>query len=44
VDQLARAMAQLPPGQADDLIAGLATLVDLATPIAKLRDDPMRRA
>jgi DNA-binding MarR family transcriptional regulator len=44
VDQLARAMAQLPPGQADDLIAGLATLVDLATPIAKPRDDPMRRA
>ena len=34
VDQLARAMARLPPGQADELIAGLATLVDLATPIA----------
>jgi len=34
VDQLARAMARLPPGHADELIAGLATLVDLATPIA----------
>jgi DNA-binding MarR family transcriptional regulator len=33
VDQLARAMARLPPGQADELIAGLRTLVDLATPI-----------
>jgi DNA-binding MarR family transcriptional regulator len=35
VDQLARAMARLSPGQADELIAGLATLVDLATPTAK---------
>ena len=34
VDQLARALARLPPGQADDLIVGLATLVDLATSIA----------
>src|SRR5580693_9450252 len=33
VDQLARAMARLPSGQADELIAGLRTLVDLATPI-----------
>ena len=31
VDQLARALARLPPGRADDLIAGLRTLVDLAT-------------
>jgi DNA-binding MarR family transcriptional regulator len=30
VDHLARAMARLPPGRADDLIAGLRTLVDLA--------------
>jgi DNA-binding MarR family transcriptional regulator len=33
VDQLARAMARLPSGQADELIVGLRTLVDLATPI-----------
>jgi DNA-binding MarR family transcriptional regulator len=32
VDMLASAMARLPPGQADELIAGLRTLVDLATP------------
>ncbi len=32
VDQLARAMARLPPAQADELIAGLRALVDLATP------------
>ena len=31
VDQLARALARLPPGRADDLIAGLRALVDLAT-------------
>jgi DNA-binding MarR family transcriptional regulator len=31
VDHLARTMARLPPGRADDLIAGLRTLVDLAT-------------
>jgi DNA-binding MarR family transcriptional regulator len=31
VGHLARAMARLPPGRADDLIAGLRTLVDLAT-------------
>jgi len=30
VDHLARTMARLPPGRADDLIAGLRTLVDLA--------------
>ena len=35
VDQVARAMARLPPGQADELIAGLRSLVDLATPIPK---------
>ena len=29
VDKLARAMARLPPGQADELIVGLRTLVDL---------------
>jgi hypothetical protein len=32
VDHLACALARLPPGRADDLIAGLRTLVDLATP------------
>ena len=32
VDQLARAMARLPPGHADELIAGLQVLVDLAVP------------
>ena len=31
VDQLARALARLPPGRADDLIAGFRALVDLAT-------------
>ena len=31
VDQLARALARLPPGRADDIIAGLRALVDLAT-------------
>jgi len=35
VDHLARTMARLPPGRADDLIAGLRTLVDLA---ANLKD------
>jgi DNA-binding MarR family transcriptional regulator len=33
VDQLARALARLPPGQAGELIAGLRALVDLATPV-----------
>lgn len=33
VDHLARSMARLPPGRADELIAGLRTLVDLATPV-----------
>lgn len=33
VNQLARAMARLPSGQADELIVGLRTLVDLAAPI-----------
>ncbi|MDQ2816352.1 MAG: MarR family transcriptional regulator [Actinomycetota bacterium] len=32
VEQLARAMARLPSGQADDLTAGLRALVDLAPP------------
>jgi DNA-binding MarR family transcriptional regulator len=32
VDQLTRAMARLPPGRADELIAGLRSLVDLAAP------------
>ena len=30
---LASALARLPPDQADELITGLRTLVDLATPI-----------
>ena len=42
VDMLASAMARLPPGRADELIAGLTTLVDLATPVQQPRDDPMR--
>jgi DNA-binding MarR family transcriptional regulator len=42
VDQLVRAMARLPPGQADELVTGLVTLVDLA-PDHKSRNDPMRR-
>ena len=33
VDHLAGAMERLPPDQADELIAGLRALVDLATPI-----------
>jgi len=32
LDRLAGALARLPPGRADDLIAGLRALVDLATP------------
>jgi hypothetical protein len=31
-NQLAAAMARLPPGRADDLIAGLRALVDEAAP------------
>jgi len=42
VDQLARAMARLPSGQADELIAGLRTLVDLARP-GENQNDPIRR-
>ena len=38
VDMLASAMARLPPGQADGLIAGLRTLVDLATPDRESRE------
>ena len=33
VDHLAVALARLPPGQADDLIAGLRALVDAAPPV-----------
>jgi DNA-binding MarR family transcriptional regulator len=40
VDMLANAMARLPPDQADELIAGLRTLVDLAIPAAKSRERP----
>jgi hypothetical protein len=41
VDMLAAAMVQLPPGQADELMAGLRTLVDLAAPTANPRNDPI---
>jgi hypothetical protein len=37
---LASAMARLPPGQADELIAGLTTLVDQATPVANRETIP----
>ena len=40
VDMLAGAMARLSAGQADDLIAGLRALVDLATPDQGTRHDP----
>ena len=40
VDMLASAMARLPPGQADELIAGLTTLVDLAPPAANRETIP----
>ena len=43
VDRLAGAMARLPPAQIEELIAGLQTLVSLATPIQTPQDDPMRR-
>ena len=40
-DHLARAMARLPPGQADQLNAGLRALVDLAVPPErKPQEDP----
>lgn len=39
VDQLTRAMARLPAGQADELSAGLRALVDLAPLPALARDD-----
>ncbi len=35
MDRLAGAMARLPPDQADELIAGLRALVDLAAPVRK---------
>jgi len=41
VDMLASAMARLPPGQADELMAGLRALVDLAAPAAHPRNDPI---
>jgi len=41
VDMLASAMARLPPGQADELTAGLRALVDLAAPAAHPRHDPI---
>jgi DNA-binding MarR family transcriptional regulator len=41
VDMLAGAMARLPPDQADELIAGLRTLVDLAVPAASPENDPI---
>jgi len=41
VDMLARAMVQLSPDQADELITGLRTLVDLAGPIASPSNEPV---
>jgi DNA-binding MarR family transcriptional regulator len=38
VDLLSAAMARLPPGEADALIGGLRTLVDLAVPPAEVLD------
>ena len=40
VDHLVRAMARLPPGRADDLIAGLRALVDLATGVPEPPNAP----
>ena len=40
VDMLAGAMDQLPPDQADELIASLRALVDLAAPVRKPRNRP----
>ena len=39
VDHLARTMARLAPGRADELIAGLRTLVDLATNPSDPKED-----
>lgn len=39
VDHLARALARLPTGQADQLITGLRALVDLAVPPNEPRED-----
>jgi len=39
VDHLARALARLPPGQADQLVAGLRALVDLAVPPNEPEED-----
>jgi DNA-binding MarR family transcriptional regulator len=41
VDMLAHAMAQLSPDQADELTAGLRTLVDLAAPIPNPDSEPI---
>ena len=40
VDHLARTMARLPAARADDLIAGLRTLVDLATGVPEPSNAP----
>ena len=40
IDLLVGAMARLPAGQAEDLIAGLRALVDRATPHQETRIDP----
>ena len=39
VDHLARALARLPPGQADQLVTGLRALVDLAVPPNEPQED-----
>jgi DNA-binding MarR family transcriptional regulator len=39
LDLLGRALARLPPGQADDLIAGLHTLVQAAGPASRGEND-----
>jgi DNA-binding MarR family transcriptional regulator len=43
VEMLAGAMARLPVGQAEDLVAGLRALVGQATSHENTRIDPMRR-
>jgi hypothetical protein len=40
VEMLAGAMARLPAGQAEDLVAGLRALVGQATPHQNTRIDP----
>ena len=41
IDMLASTMARLPPDQADELMAGLRALVDLAIPNANPGNDPV---